>query len=148
MKTHKARTFLRAVAVLAVSVLGGSLAQAQSCTVSWTNGTGDGLWSTAGNWSTNQVPGPTDDVCIESTAGSCDDGPGCVEARGVPSISSHSLLVDQGTSVMFGSGTVSIATSLTVQAPKTAQYASVVDLYFGTNLNCPTVDIQYHSRPN
>ena len=66
MKTHKARTFLRAVAVLAVAVTGGNLAQAQSCNVDWTGNTGTDAWSTAGNWSTNQVPGPTSDHVIET----------------------------------------------------------------------------------
>ena len=104
MKTHKARMLLRVVAVLAFAVTGGNLAQAQSCNVSWTNKTGDGLWSTAGNWSTHQVPGPTSDVCILSTAGYGACGAGCVEAGGVPSISINSLRVDQGPSILFSSG--------------------------------------------
>jgi hypothetical protein len=49
MKTHKARTFLRLVAVLAVAVTVGELARAQSCNVEWTRNAGDGQWSTAGN---------------------------------------------------------------------------------------------------
>ena len=57
MKTRKARTFLRVVAVLAVAVTGGNLAQAQTCSVTWTANAGDGLWSTAGNWSPRHVPG-------------------------------------------------------------------------------------------
>ena len=141
MKTH--RTFLRVVVFLAVAFTGGSLAQAQSCTVSWTNKTGDGLWSTAGNWSKHQVPGPTDDVCILSTAGSGSCGGGCVDATGVPSISVNSLLVDQGPSVLFGSGTVSIATSLTVQGPRPADLGggpSLIDL-FGTTLKVPSVQV-------
>ena len=145
MKTHKVRMLLRVVAVLAFAVTGGKLAQAQSCNVSWTGNAGDALWSTAGNWSTNQVPGPTSDVCIltaPSGQGACAPV-GCVDARGVPSISIHSLQVNGGVGLFFGPGTVSIATSLTVQAPQTAQYASVVDLYFGTNLNAPLVDVQY-----
>ena len=76
MKTHKARTFLRAVAVLAVAVTGGNLAQAQSCSVEWTGNAGDGQWSTAGNWSTHRVPGPTSDVCILTANGTS----GSVEA--------------------------------------------------------------------
>jgi hypothetical protein len=145
MKTHKVRMLLRVVAVLAFAVTGGKLAQAQSCNVSWTGKAGDALWSTAGNWSTHQVPGPTSDVCIltaPSGQGACAPV-GCVDARGVPSISIHSLQVNGGVGLFFGPGTVSIATSLTVQAPQTAQYASVVDLYFGTNLNAALVDVQY-----
>ena len=64
MKTYTARMFLRLVAVLAVAVTAGNLAHAQSCNVEWTGNAGDGLWSTARNWSTHRVPGPTSDVCI------------------------------------------------------------------------------------
>ena len=56
MKTHKARTFLHAEVLLAVAVTGGNLAHAQSCNVSWTGNAGNGAWSTAGNWTTNQDP--------------------------------------------------------------------------------------------
>jgi hypothetical protein len=145
MKINNAKTFLRAGALLAVAFTGGNMAQAQSCNVSWTGNAGDALWSTAGNWSTNQVPGPTSDVCIltaPSDQGACAPV-GCVYAIGVPSISIHSLQVDGGVGLFFGSGTVSITTSLTVQASSTAPNASSVDLYYGTNLNCPIVDVQY-----
>ena len=143
METHKVKTFLRAAVLLAIALTGASLAQAQSCNVSWTNKTGDGLWSTAGNWSTNQLPGPTSDVCILSTAGAGSCGGGCVDATGVPSISVHSLLVDQGPSVLFGSGTVSIASPLIVQGQRPLDLgggSSVVDL-FGTNLNVLSVQV-------
>src|ERR1700747_595416 len=82
MKTHKARAFLRAVAVLAVAVTGSSLAQAQSCNVEWTGNVGDGQWSTAGNWSTHRVPGTTNDVCILTANGTS----GSVDAIATPSI--------------------------------------------------------------
>src|ERR1700739_922133 len=116
MKTHNAKRFLIAGLLLAAAVPGGSLAQAQSCNVEWTGNAGDGLWSTAGNWSTNQVPGPTSDVCIVAAPSTPSCAPaGCVEASGVPSISVNSILVDQGSWLELGSGTVSIANSLTVQ---------------------------------
>jgi hypothetical protein len=143
MKTDNAKRFLIAGLLLAVAVTGGNLAQAQSCSVEWTNKAGDGLWSTAGNWSTNQVPGPTSDVCILSTAGYGSCGAGCVDAEGIPSISVNSILIDQGPTVLFGPGTVSIATSLTVQGPRAASLgggSSLVDL-FGTNLNARSVQV-------
>lgn len=105
MKTDKARTFLRLVAVLAVTITGGELAQAQSCNVEWTGNAGDGLWSTAGNWSTHKVPGLTSDVCIPILM--------TADATATRSISIHSIQVDEGGSLLFGSGKVSIATSLT-----------------------------------
>ena len=35
-----------------------------TCTDSWTGDAGDGLWQTAGNWSTGSVPGAEDQACI------------------------------------------------------------------------------------
>ena len=70
MKTHKARTFLRVVVLLAVAFAGSNLAQAQSCNVEWTGDAGDGgQWSNAKNWSPHKVPGPTSDVCIQKKTG-------------------------------------------------------------------------------
>ncbi len=43
-------------------------APAQACTNNWTGGAGDGLWTTAGNWSTGKVPVLSDDVCLDSNA--------------------------------------------------------------------------------
>ena len=129
MKTHKTRTFLRLVALLAVAVTGGRLARAQSCNVEWTGNVGDGQWSTAGNWSTRRVPGPTSDVCILTANGTS----GSVDAIATPSISVHSIQVGQGVGLAFGSETVSIATSLTSQGYLTM---------FGTTLSATSVDMQ------
>ena len=123
MKMHKARTFLRVVAVLAVAVTGGKLAQAQSCNVSWTGNAGNGAWSMAGNWSTNQVPGPTSDVCISNAA---------VDATATRSISVDSIQLAEGSSLLFGSGKVSIATSLINQG--------FITLY-GTTLSAASISV-------
>jgi hypothetical protein len=84
-------------------------AAAPRCSVSWTGNAGNGLWSTASNWSTHKVPGPKSNVCINLLA--------TVDAT--PPISVHSLELAEGASLLFGSGTagagVSIATSLTTQ---------------------------------
>jgi hypothetical protein len=122
MKTHKARTFLRAGALLAVVVTGGNLAQA--CSVEWTGNAGNGAWSTAGNWSTHKVPGPTSDVCIPALT--------TADATATPSISVHSIQVDEGASLLFGSGKVSIATSLTNPGFITL---------FGTTLSAGSIDV-------
>ena len=111
MKTHKARMFLRVVAVLAVAVTAGKLAQAQGCNVEWTGNAGDGQWSTAGNWSTHKVPGSTSNVCILTANGTS----GSVDAIATPSISVNSIQLGPGVGLAFGSETVSIATSLTSQ---------------------------------
>src|SRR5260370_13042092 len=110
-KTHNVKTLLRAGALLAVAVTGGNLAQAQRCSVRWAGKAGNGSWSTAGNWSPRKVPGPTSDVCIPifTTAnGAGLDG-------SASSISVHSIQVAEGGGLLFGSGKVSIATSLTNQ---------------------------------
>ena len=104
MKMHRARTFLRVVAVLAVVVTCASLAQAQTCSITWTGNVD--YWDNPDNWRPRQVPGPTDDVCIPS---------GEADARTTPSISVNSIQLNQGAVLVFGTGTVSIATSLTAQ---------------------------------
>jgi fibronectin-binding autotransporter adhesin len=107
--SHRKR-LLAAGTVLAVLALGlmGLAAPAMastSCSVTWTGNAGNGLWSTASNWSTDRVPGPTSDVCI----------PTLTTANATPPISVHSIQVGEGASLLFGSGSVSIATSLTNQ---------------------------------
>jgi len=120
---------LRVVAVLVVAVTGAKLARAQSCNDEWTGNAGDGQWSTAGNWSTHRVPGPTSDVCILTANGTS----GSVDAIATPSISVHSIQVGKGMGLAFGSETVLIATSLTSQGYLTM---------FGTTLSATSVDMQ------
>jgi len=38
-----------------------------AATVTWTGNSGDGLWSSAGNWDTNSTPGTVDNVVIPAT---------------------------------------------------------------------------------
>jgi fibronectin-binding autotransporter adhesin len=125
-KTHNVKTLLRAGALLAVGVTGGNLAQAQTCSVRWTGNAGNGLWSTASNWSTHKVPGPTSDVCI----------PTLTTADATPPISVHSIQVGEGGSLLIGSGkagaSFSIATSLTNQGFITLT---------GTTLSAGSIDL-------
>ena len=129
-KTYNVKTLLRAGALLAVAVTGGNLAQAQtsspSCSDSWTGNAGNGLWSTASNWSTHKVPGLTSDVCI----------PTLTTADATPPISVHSLQVSEGASLLIGSGKAgarfSIATSLTNQGFITLT---------GTTLSAGSIDL-------
>jgi hypothetical protein len=134
MKTHKAKTFLRAgaslaLAVLAVAVAGANLAQAQSCNVEWTGNAGTDVWGTARNWSTDKVPGPTSNVCILTAPST-----GSVDATATPSISVNSIQLGQGDGLAFGSGTVTIAESLTSQGYLT--------LFGTTTLKAASVDMQ------
>jgi hypothetical protein len=104
------RRLLVAGTVLAVLALGltglaAPVMASPSCSVNWTGNAGNGLWSTASNWSTDKVPGPTSDVCILTLA----------TVNATPPISVHSIQVGEGASLLFGSGSVSIATSLTNQ---------------------------------
>jgi RHS repeat-associated protein len=84
--------------VVALVLPGG--AYAASCTDTWTGGAGDGLWASAGNWSTS-VPGSGDVACIGSgvtvhvTAGSNETG----------------MLEDQGSLVVSG-GSLAVAETL------------------------------------
>ena len=128
MKTDNAKRFLSAALLLAVAVTGGNLAQAQSCNVEWTGNAGTDVWGTAGNWSTHRVPGPASNVCILTAPST-----GSVDATGTPSISVNSIQVGSGVGLAFGSGTVSIATSLTSQGYLTL---------FSTTLSATSVDVQ------
>jgi hypothetical protein len=124
--THNVKTLLRAGALLAVAVTAGNLAQAQtslpSCSVAWTGNAGNGSWSTASNWSPRKVPGPTSDVCI----------PFNTTADATPPIAVHSIQVAEAASLLFGSGKVSIATSLTNQGFITLT---------GTTLSAASIDL-------
>ena len=106
-KTHNVKTLLRAGALLAVATTGGILAQAQTCSATWTGNAGNGSWSTAGNWSPRKVPGATSDVCIPTLTTA--NGAGLDGSAS--SISVHSIQVAEGGSLLFGSGKVSIAAS-------------------------------------
>jgi hypothetical protein len=130
MKIHCTKQFLRAAALLAAIIYSGNiLAQSSpSCSVTWTGNAGNGSWSTASNWSTHRVPGPTSDVCIPTLTTA--DGAGLLGST--PSISVHSIQVAEGGSLLFGSGKVSIATSLTNQG--------FITLY-GTTLSAGSIDL-------
>jgi hypothetical protein len=107
-KKHNLKTLFSASALLAAAVTGGDLAQAQTCTATWTGNAGNGSWSTAGNWSPRKVPGASSDVCIPTfttTNGAGLDGSS-------KSISVHSIQIGEGGSLLLGAGTVSITTSL------------------------------------
>jgi hypothetical protein len=107
-KTDNVKRLLRAGALLAIVVTGGNLAQAQTCTATWTGNAGDGNWSNARNWSPRRVPGATSDVCIPTLTTA--DGAGLNGSN--PSISVHSIQVAEGGSLILGSGSVSIASAL------------------------------------
>jgi hypothetical protein len=130
MKIHCTNTkqFLRAAALQAAIIYSGNiLAQVQSspsCSGTWTGSAGNGAWGTAGNWSPRKVPGPTSDVCIPILT--------TADATATPSISVHSIQVAEGGSLLFGSGKVSIATSLINQGGITM---------FGTTLSAGSIDL-------
>jgi RHS repeat-associated protein len=60
-----AAVVLCGAAVVSLALAAPSLAD-PSCTITWTGAAGDGLWSTAANWSSASVPGASDVVCIGS----------------------------------------------------------------------------------
>ena len=110
------------MAGLATAGLGTAYASSPSCSVSWTGNAGNGLWNTASNWSTHKMPGPASDVCIVTLA----------TVNATPPISVHSVQVGEGASLLFGSGSVAVATSLTnqgfIQLTGTTLSAASIDL--------------------
>jgi hypothetical protein len=95
-----------------------------SCTDKWTGGAGDGLWQTAGNWSTSTVPNSTDVVCIGSGAmvqvSASVNHAGVLQSEGVLMISGGSLELastseaSSAASLTLSGGTLSGAASLEV----------------------------------
>jgi hypothetical protein len=101
------------VATVAMFVgLSGVAGAEPTCTDTWTGGTGDGLWQSAGNWSTASVPGSSDVACIGSgtsvqvTTGS--DHAGVLEDSG-------SLTISGGSLELASSSTPSSVASLSLQ---------------------------------
>lgn len=127
MKIHCTKRFLRAAALLAALIYGGHIRAQSSCTATWT---GDACtvqscsWTMAGNWSPRRVPGSTSDVCVPTLT--------TADATSTSSISVHSITVDQGGSLLFGSGKISIATSLNSPGFVTL---------FGTKLSAGSIDL-------
>jgi hypothetical protein len=78
---------------------------ATSCSATWTGNAGNGLWTTAANWSPEKVPGPTSNVCI----------PILTTANATGPISVNSIQVAEGGSLLLGSGSFSVATSINDQ---------------------------------
>jgi hypothetical protein len=91
------------LAMLALSLTSlAAPAMAASCSATWTGNAGNGSWNTASNWSPETVPGPASNVCI----------PTLTTADATPPISIHSLQLAEGASLIIGSGSVSVATSI------------------------------------
>jgi hypothetical protein len=114
--------------LLAVAVTWANVAKAQTCSITWTGNVDS--WNNPNNWHPRQVPGPTDDVCIPT---------GEADASTTPSISVNSIQLSQGAYLNFGSGTVSIATSLSAQGGVsvlgTTLSATSVNVSSGGSLN-------------
>ncbi len=92
--------------------LSGVAGAEPTCTDTWTGGAGDGLWQSAGNWSTASVPSSSDVACIGSgttvqvTTGSARAG--VLEAGG-------SLTISGGSLELASSSTPSSVASLSLQ---------------------------------
>jgi hypothetical protein len=69
----RARLLLIGVIVFGIFGISVTSAEASPCGATWTGAGGDGLWSTAANWSTGTVPGyngNSPDVCLPDTGDS------------------------------------------------------------------------------
>jgi hypothetical protein len=131
--THNITTLLRAGALLATAITWGSLAQAQTCTATWTGNANDGLWSNPANWSPRKVPGPTSDACI----------PAYASAGAITPVSVHSLQIGTYGGLLIesknSSTSFSVATSLSnqglIQLYGVALSAASLDNMPGGNIN-------------
>ena len=120
----KEQKFLVRLSVMSLLLSVSLELHAQTCSAEWTGNAGNGAWSTAGNWSPRKVPGAASNVCIPTLT--------TADATATPSISVHSIQIGEGGSLYFGSGKVSIATSLINQG--------FVTLY-GTTLSAASINL-------
>src|ERR1700735_3644247 len=83
-----------------------------ACTDTWTGGAGNGLWQSAGNWSTASVPSSSDVACIGSgttvQVTTSSDHAGVLEDSG-------SLTISGGSLELTSSSTASSVASLSMQ---------------------------------
>ncbi|MBI4614091.1 MAG: hypothetical protein HY720_10820 [Planctomycetes bacterium] len=90
----------------------------------WTNGTGDGLWSTPGNWSPSGAPGSTEAVLIPDNASHVPAGGPTIDNLASPVTVGSLRVEDGGTVVTTGnnptltvSGTMAIDSDLGAGSP-------------------------------
>jgi hypothetical protein len=90
---------------------------AQACTTSWTGTAGDGLWTTAGNWSTDMVPTATDDVCLDASS------------------SATLAMVNTGVHSLTNAGTLTLSATLSLANGTTSSNSGLIDFKNGGGLN-------------
>ena len=90
--------------VLALGSLVGHLTavsvRAAPCSINWTGAVGTS-WDVGGNWDTNAVPGPTDDVCIEPASS-------ITVVRGASSTSVNGITLNADASLEITSGNLTV----------------------------------------
>jgi sugar lactone lactonase YvrE len=144
------------ILVAAILALTGGASAEPTCTDTWTGTTGDGLWQTAGNWSTASVPNSSDVACIGSgttvkitegsnKAGSLqDEGSleitgGLLELMDSSTMSSvNSLALDGGTLTGAGSVTVSSAFSLGAYSTMSGSGETILGSGVSGTIEAPT----------
>jgi hypothetical protein len=121
------------VTVQAESVAGNAAASSApsavitaQCSDTWTGGAGDGLWRTAGNWSTGAVPTASDQACLPGEATAHIDGGsnrvGSITGEGDLAISGGSLELASGAQAS-SVGTLSLSAG-TLTGPGTLDIGS------------------------
>src|ERR1019366_457176 len=109
-------------------------------TANWTNA-GSGSWNTPGNWSTNAVPQPGDDVIINQ--------PGNIQVTLTGSTTVHSISVT-GDTLSVSAGTLSVAANSSINAAGTLVLSSAtLTLVSGATLtNSGSITVNPLSRLN
>jgi fibronectin-binding autotransporter adhesin len=99
------------VAAALLSILGTPAAEGAEYT--WDNGSGDGLWATAANWSPDAAPGSSDAARLDGRT-----TPGAVDLGGVARVV-NSLTIENGTgSYTLQGGTLSLGSGLLLQTDR------------------------------
>ncbi|MBS0265753.1 MAG: hypothetical protein JSS02_27730, partial [Planctomycetes bacterium] len=130
---------LQSVEIYNGALSASDISQLAVSSVTWTGAAGDGKWTTAGNWSSNTLPGPDDDVIINAPnnetiqLSSASVTIKSLQALTNLEITGSSLRVTSGVSQI--SGTLTLSTSLlTVDGAGTSLIATGATTADGSSL--------------
>lgn len=77
--------------------ISGELSCGTSLGITWIGTTGDGLWSTAGNWTNNTIPGASDNAYFNGSCTNCNATVnGAISVKGIVMASSYTGTLTQG----------------------------------------------------
>ncbi|MBK7889371.1 MAG: hypothetical protein IPJ84_00520 [Bdellovibrionales bacterium] len=118
-------------------VINGAVECGADIGITWTGATGDGLWSTAGNWTNNVVPGPTDialfnALCVGANCNVAIDS--SISVKGLRLLGAYTGTMTQnaGSAVTIGSSGYQQAGGIFLGGNSAVSIAGAFELVAGT----------------